>query len=125
MPGCQRSHLRLNRAIPDVSIVHAKMSQLSLVTERVSPETLESVYQTTVPSTLATASLISHVLAVDIPIRPFVRATTVTCWTKMRERFKREFGVRLGTEWLFSVLKVPCVMRGIDNEFVISAVSFR
>ena len=39
MPGCQRSHLRLNRAIPDVSIVHARMSQLSLVTERVSPET--------------------------------------------------------------------------------------
>ena len=85
---------------------------------------------TTVPSTSATASLISHVLAVDIPIRPLSRATTVTCWTKMWERFKREFGVRMGTEWLFSVLKFPCVMRsgtrrGTDNEFVISAVSFR
>ena len=30
----------------------------------------------------------------------------------MKECFKREFGVRLRTGWLFSVLKVPCVMRG-------------
>ena len=59
----------------------------------------------------------------------------VTRWPQNGECFKRELYeheicVRLRLEWSFSVLEIPCVMRGgtsrgTDNEFVISVVSFR